>query len=95
MLKQCAAMGMVVLLSAGLSACDVEKTREGNISLPEFKQTKEGDVTLPKVDIDAPEVAVTQKERTVEVPTVKTEKKTVEVPSIDVKPAKENDADTK
>lgn len=94
MLKQSFMIGMVALVSVGLAACDVDKTQEGNVTMPKYEveKTQEGSVTPPKYEVTPPEVTVTQKERTVEVPTIEMEKKTVEVPSIDIDPAKENDA---
>lgn len=94
MLKKSFLIGMVALAGAGLSACDVDKTQEGNVTMPKYEveKTQEGSVTPPKYEVTPPEVTVTQKERTVEVPTIQMEKKTVEVPSIDIDPAKENDA---
>lgn len=94
MLKKSTYAILLALSAVGLSACDVEKTQEGNVKLPEFevKKTEEGNVTPPKYDVTPPDVTVTEKERTVEVPTIETEKKTVEVPSIDINPAKEKDA---
>lgn len=94
MLNQYVVAGMVTLGAIGLSACDVDKTREGNITMPEYevKKTQEGDVTVPKFDVDAPEVNVIPKEKVIEVPTIEMEKKTVEVPTIDIEPAKEDDA---
>ena len=70
---------MISALAAtmSLAACDVEKTQEGNVTLPTYEKTKEGDVTVPKYDVDAPEVKVETKE------------KTITVPDIDVTPAKD------
>ena len=58
----------------GLTACDVQKTAEGNVQAPKYEVTKkaEGDVKLPKYDVKGPDVNVT------------TEKKTIEVPKVDV-----------
>ena len=94
MFKNYAIAGFVALSAIGLSACDVDKTREGNVTVPKYevKKTQEGDVTLPKVDVDAPSVNVTPKEKVVEVPTIEMEKKTVTVPSVDIVPADEKDA---
>ncbi len=74
----------------GLTACDVKKTQEGNVTLPkvEVNKTQEGDVTLPKYDVKTPDVNVTTTEKTVTVPTIKPEEKTVEVPKVTVTPAK-------
>ena len=73
---------------AGLSACDVKKTQEGNVTVPKFEKTQEGSVTMPKYDVKTPDVTVGTTEKTVTVPTVKTEEKTVTVPSVTVTPAK-------
>lgn len=73
----------------GLSACDVKKTQEGNVTVPKFEKTQEGNVTLPKYDVEAPKVSVTTTEKTITVPTVKTEEKTIEVPKVTVTPAKD------
>jgi uncharacterized lipoprotein len=57
--------GAVLLASLGLAGCDVEKTEEG--SLPDVEV--EGG-NMPKYDVDAPEVDVGTKEKTVTVPDV-------------------------
>lgn len=79
------------IFALGLTACDVEKTKEGNVSLPKYEveKTKEGSVKLPEYDVKTPEVTVKKEEKTVEVPTIKKEERTVQVPNIDVTPAKE------
>lgn len=76
-----AAGAAVALL--GLAACDVQKTQEGNVNLPQYEVQKkaEGDVTLPKYDVKTPDVEVGSK--TVE----------VTVPSVDVKTADEKRAE--
>ena len=81
------------LMTLGLAACDVDKTQEGNLSMPKYQaeKTKEGDVTLPKYDVKTPDVAVGKEEKTVEVPKVTTEEKKVDVPTVDVKPAEEKE----
>ena len=95
-----AAIDMLIVLAAlaafGLSACDVQKTQEGNITTPKYEveKTREGSVTPPKYEVTPPDVKVTEKEHTIEVPTVQTEKKTIEVPSVDVIPAKDRDDKT-
>lgn len=78
-------------IAMGLTACDVEKTKEGNVSLPKYEveKTKEGSVKLPEYDVKTPEVTVKKEEKTVEVPTVKKEERTVQVPNVDITPAKE------
>ena len=81
----------------GLSACDVKKTQEGNVTVPKYEVEKKqsGDVTLPKYDVTTPDVKVGSKEATVNVPNVDVhaEKKTIEVPTVDVKTAKEKEAE--
>lgn len=93
MLKKTTLASLAALAAITLSACDVEKTQEGNVTMPKYEvdKTREGSVTPPKYDVTPPDVKVSEKERTVEVPTVKTEKKTIEVPSVDVIPAKDRD----
>ena len=73
--------------SFGLTACDVKKTQEGNVTVPKYEvnQTQKGDVSLPAYDVTPPAVDVTKKEVEVAVPKVVVEKETVTVPSIDVK----------
>ncbi len=63
---------------AGLAACDVKKTQEGNITVPKYEveKTQSGDVTLPKYDVKTPDVNVT------------TEQKVIEVPKVEITPAK-------
>ena len=75
----------------GLTACDVRKTQEGNVSLPKYEveKTQAGDVTLPKYDVTTPDVKVTTTEKTVNVPTIKAEEKTVELPKVEITTAKE------
>lgn len=79
----------------GLSACDVKKTQEGNVTVPKYEveKTKSGDVTLPKYDVTTPDVKVGTKDATITVPKVETETKTVQVPTIDVKTGKEKEAE--
>ncbi len=91
MLKKSIAIAAATFSILGLSACDVEKTQEGNVTLPEVEveQKQAGDVTAPKYDVKTPDVAVTKEEKTVEVPTVGTEEKKVEVPKVEVTPADE------
>jgi hypothetical protein len=75
-------------VSIALVGCDVQKTQEGNVSVPKYdvSKTKEGDVTLPKYDVTAPSVDVS----TVG---VYTEKETLTVPKVDVKTADEKKAE--
>ena len=82
-------------VSLGLVGCDVQKTQEGNLTIPKYEvsKTKEGDVTLPKYDVDAPKVDVTTEKKEVLVPKVIAEKETITVPKVDVTPAKDRDDD--
>ena len=77
-MKKLIAISILSIGVAGLAACDVKKTQEGNVTVPKFEveKTQSGDVTLPKYDVTAPDVNVT------------TEKKVIEVPKIEVTPAK-------
>lgn len=78
----------------GLTACDVKKTQEGNVSVPKYEveKTKQGDVTLPKYEVTTPDVKVGSTEKSVTVPTVKTEERTISVPTVDVTTGKEKAA---
>ncbi|MDD2712917.1 MAG: hypothetical protein PHU77_08335 [Simplicispira sp.] len=77
-MKNLLSIAIVSLGLVGLSACDVKKTQEGNLTLPKYdvEKTQSGDVTLPKYDVKTPDVNVT------------TEEKTVTVPKVEVTPAK-------
>lgn len=88
--KTSIAFALVSFGILGLSGCDVKKTQEGDVTLPkvEINKTQEGNVTLPKYDVTAPDVKVTTTEKTVTVPTIKSEEKTIEVPKVTVTPAK-------
>jgi hypothetical protein len=88
--------GLVSAASLALVGCDVQKTQEGNVSVPQYEvsKTKEGDVTLPKYNVDAPKVDVTTTQKEIEVPKIKTETETVTLPKIEVTPAKDR-ADNK
>ena len=72
------AIAFAALALTGLTACDVKKTQEGNITTPKYEveKTREGDVTLPKYEVKTPDVNVT------------TEEKVIEVPKIEITPAK-------
>lgn len=92
------AFAIAALASAfALVGCDVQKTQEGNVSVPQYdvSKTKEGDVTLPKYDVDAPKVDVTTTEKKVTVPDVDVTAKdaTVTLPKVDITPAKDRDDD--
>jgi hypothetical protein len=88
----------IVSASFALVGCDVQKTEEGNVSLPKYdvSKTQEGDVTVPKYDVDAPKVDVTTEQKQVDVPKVGvyTEKETLTVPKVDVTPAQDRDDKT-
>lgn len=77
-MKKTLGLAFIAVSFVGLTACDVKKTADGNVTLPKYnvEKTQSGDVTLPKYDVKTPEVTVT------------TEKKVIEVPKIEVTPAK-------
>lgn len=77
-MKKLVLITFVAASVAGLAACDVKKTQEGNVTVPKYEveKTQSGDVTLPKYDVKTPDVNVT------------TERKEIEVPKIEVTPAK-------
>jgi hypothetical protein len=91
MFKTTLAIGLISLGALGLTGCDVKKTQEGNVTVPKYEVEKKqaGDVTLPKYDVTTPDVKVGSTEKTITVPTVKTEEKKIEVPTVTVTPAKE------
>ena len=91
MFKTTLAIGLISLGAMGLTACDVKKTQEGNVTVPKYEVEKKqsGDVTLPKYDVKTPDVQVTTTEKTITVPTVKAEEKTIELPKVTVTPAKD------
>ena len=91
MLKTTLAIAIVSIGALGLTACDVKKTQEGNVTVPKFEvnKTKEGDVTLPKFEVTPPTVNVTTTEKTITVPVVKTEEKSIELPKVQVTTGKE------
>ncbi|MGE5866040.1 MAG: hypothetical protein ACM32J_13205 [Rhizobacter sp.] len=71
---------MISALTAGclgLAGCDVNKTQEGDVTVPKYEKTQEGNVTMPKYEVTPPDVKVETKE------------KTITVPDIDVTPAKD------
>jgi len=76
-MKNIIALSIVATSLVGLTACDVKKTQEGNVTVPKYEVEKKqsGDVTLPKYDVKTPDVNVT------------TEKKVIEVPKVEVTPA--------
>lgn len=88
---------LAAITALGLSACDVKKTQEGNVTLPKYdvQKTQEGNVTVPKYDVKGPDISVSKEEKTVTVPTVKTEEKTITVPTVNVTTAKEKEAAAK
>lgn len=89
--------GLASAVSFALVGCDVQKTQEGNVSVPQFEvtKTKEGDVTLPKYDVDAPKVDVTTTEKQVTVPDVdiNARKETITLPKVEITPAGQRDDD--
>lgn len=64
LMTPCAALA-AALLGLGMSACEVKKTQEGEMP----KVTVEGG-QAPKYDVDAPEIKVEEKEKTIKVPDV-------------------------
>ena len=94
MIRTTIAIAIAAVGAIGLSACDVKKTQEGNVTVPKFEvnKTQEGNVTLPKFDVTAPSVSVTTTDKTITVPVVKPEEKTLELPKIQVTTAKEKEA---
>ncbi len=94
MLKITLATGLIALGALGLSGCDVKKTQEGNVTVPKYdvEKTQSGNVTLPKYDVTTPDVKVGTTEKSVTVPTVKTEERKIEVPTVDVTTGKEKAA---
>lgn len=91
MLKTAIATAVVSLSVLGLSACDVDKTKEGNVTVPKYELEKKqaGNVTTPEYNVKTPDVAVTKEEKTVDVPTIEKQEKKVDVPKVEVTPAKE------
>jgi hypothetical protein len=91
MFKTSIAIAAVSFSAFGLSACDVDKTQEGSVTVPKYEveQKQAGNVTAPGYDVKTPDVAVTEQEKKVEVPTIEKEEKTVTVPKVEVEPATE------
>lgn len=94
MFRTTLAIAIVSIGALGLTACDVKKTQEGNVTVPKYEveKTQEGSVTLPKYDVTAPSVSVTTTEQTITVPTIKAEEKTIELPKVDVTTGQEKAA---
>jgi uncharacterized lipoprotein len=88
-MNKIASIVSVAAAAFGLAACDVNKTQEGNVTLPKYEKTQEGNVTVPKYEVTPPDVKVTTTQKEVKVPTVKTEERTIEVPKVEVTPAKD------
>jgi hypothetical protein len=88
MFKTTLTAAFVSAAALGLTACDVQKTQEGNVQAPKYEvsKTQEGSAQLPKYDVKGPDVNVSKTEKQVSVPNVdvKTEKKTIEVPKVSV-----------
>ncbi|WP_194725802.1 hypothetical protein [Noviherbaspirillum malthae] len=91
MLKKTLTLAMISSFALALSACDVRKTQEGNVTLPKYEidKTQQGNLKLPEYDVKTPQVDVRKEEKTVEVPTIKKEERTIEVPNVDVTPARD------
>jgi len=64
--KKAAFVAVALTSMFALSACDVEKTQEGE--MPKVEVTSEGG-QLPKYDVETPEVEMGTETRTIEVPT--------------------------
>ena len=88
MLKTTLTAALLTTAALGLTACDVQKTDEGNVALPKYdvKKTQEGKVDLPNYNVKTPDVDVgtTQKQVTLPDVDVKAEKKSIEVPKVTV-----------
>lgn len=97
MLKSTIAIAIVSLGALGLSACDVKKTQEGNVTVPKYEVEKKqsGDVTLPKYDVTTPDVKVGSTEKSITVPKIESQEKKIEVPTVTVTPADEKAAEKK
>lgn len=67
MLNRKILVAMAIASAFALSACEVEKTQEGE--LPDVDVDVEGG-QLPRYEVDAPDVDVEMEERTIEVPTI-------------------------
>ena len=67
----------------GLAGCEVEKTKDGDVTLPAYdvSKTRDGNVTVPTYEVTTPEVTVQEK------------KVEVTVPDVDVKTASEKKAE--
>ncbi len=91
MFKTTLTAALVSIGALGLTACDVNKTQEGNVQVPKYEveKTQQGSVQLPKYDVTPPDVKVGQAQATVKVPDVdvKTEEKKITVPTVKVTPA--------
>lgn len=92
MLNKSLSITAALLLAAGLTACDVDQTQEGEVELPKYEveKTQEGNIEAPKFDVETPDVNVQTEEKTVEVPTVEMKEKKVEVPDVNVDVPQEN-----
>jgi uncharacterized lipoprotein len=95
MFKTTLGASLAVAATLGLAACDVQKTDEGNVTLPKYdvSKTQEGKVDLPNYKVRTPDVNVGSTEKQVTVPDVDVhaEKKTIKVPDVDVTTPKEKD----
>lgn len=83
MRNRVAVLALVAGGAFALAGCEVDQTKEGDVTLPEFEvsQTREGNVTLPAYEVTTPDVTV--EEKTVE----------ITVPDVDVKTASEKKAE--
>ncbi|MBC7983001.1 MAG: hypothetical protein H7Y02_04010 [Candidatus Obscuribacterales bacterium] len=90
-----ASLMVVAASSVGLAGCDVKKTQEGDVSLPQYEveKKKSGDVTLPQYEVTTPDVTITEKRTVVDVPKLTTEKETITVPSVEIKTGQEKAAE--
>lgn len=83
------ALGILIgtALVATLAGCDVNQTKEGDVTLPKYdvSKTQDGNITAPAYEVTPPEVSVRTEPRTVEVPVVRTEERQINVPNVDIK----------
>lgn len=56
----------------GLAGCEVEKTSDGDVTLPNYEVTKtqEGNIDVPTYEVRTPDVKVEEKKVEVTVPTI-------------------------
>lgn len=89
--------GLLAGASLALAGCDVQKTQDGDVTVPKYEvqKTQEGNVTLPEYKVTTPDINIEKKEVDVTVPKVTTEKETITVPTVDIKTADEKKAEGK